>query len=78
MADTKLKRIHVNRQILARNKKKEEEEPPIGIEESGKKKRYAYAVYIGGPSVVCYDEKKPLKCGARVWIETYASISYRE
>ena len=70
----RLKRIHVNRHILAKNKKTQEEEPPIGIEESRKKKRYAHVVYINGPSIVKYSEEKPLHCGARVWIETEAPL----
>ena len=69
------KRIHVNRQTLARNHKMGEEEPPIGIEEVGRKKRYAHHGKINGPRLVRYSEEKPLSCGARVWIETYASLT---
>tara|TARA_Y100001951_G_C11250245_1_gene245900 strand:+ start:170 stop:397 length:228 start_codon:yes stop_codon:yes gene_type:complete len=70
----RLKRIHVNRHTLAHNKKHKENNPPIGIEESGYHKRYAHSVTILGPSTVIHNEERPLKCGARVWIETRANL----
>ena len=71
----KLKRIHINRQTIARNKKKGENEPIIGVEESGVPKVYGHHVYIDGPSTIMYRKDKPLKCGATVWIETRAPVA---
>lgn len=71
----RLKRIHVNRHVIQKNHKLDQHEPPVGIEESGSPKVYAHEVYIDGPSTVVYNARKPLKCGARVWIETRAEVT---
>jgi hypothetical protein len=69
-----LKRIHVNRNTLASNKKHGNNNPVVGVEERGQPKRYGHRVNImhDGQVVasVIHTEEKPLKCGARCWIET--------
>ena len=35
---------------------------------------YAHEVEILGPSKIVYSPKKPLSCGARVWIETESEV----
>lgn len=45
-----------------------EREPPI-IVRQGRKRWYATAVEIRGPSRIVYSPDKPLDCGARLWVE---------
>jgi hypothetical protein len=71
----RLKRLHINRHVIGRNHKKGEHEPVIGIEQAGYNKIYAHEVYIDGPCTIVYHPNKPLKCGARVWIETRAEVT---
>ena len=74
----RLKRIHVNRHTLASNKKHGVSDPAIGVEESGCKKRYGSRIDILYEGVVVasviHRENRPLKCGARCWIETRLDI----
>lgn len=35
---------------------------------------YAHEVEVLGPSRLVYSPDKPLSCGARVWIETFADM----
>lgn len=73
-----IKRVHVNRHTLAKNKKHGLTDPAIGVEESGRQKRYGSRVDIVHDGVVVasviHREDKPLKCGARCWIETRADV----
>jgi hypothetical protein len=70
----KLKRIHVNRQKMAKNRKQIRQVPVIGIEVSGMKKMYGHTVEIQGSSVV-KQRDVPLKCGARAWVETRGAVT---
>ena len=72
--NTKRKRIHINRHVMARNKKQQEDRPAIGVEILGMQKVYGHSVSILGPSRVIHAEDKPLKCGARAWVETTAPV----
>ena len=67
-------RIHVRRDLIAKDRKQGTTSLVIGVETLGMKKRYGHAVTLYGPSMVVYNPEKPLKCGARVWIETYSPI----
>jgi hypothetical protein len=69
-----LTRIHVNQHIIKRNRKTGRNDPVLTIKTS-KSNTYAHEVEILGPSSVIYRPDKPLPCGARVWIETYAQVS---
>lgn len=69
--------IHVNRNILASNKKNGLNAPPIIVRE-GRTRIYAHKVQIEGPSCFVHSEDEPLDCGARVWIETEAPITIVE
>lgn len=66
--------IHVNQHVIKRNAKTGEREPTLTIKQ-GRKNTYAHDVVINGPSRVVYSPDKPLSCGAKVWIETEASIT---
>jgi len=76
IANDNIKRIHINRHTMAKNKKLGLNNPPIGIETSGRKKEYASKVWILGPSAVVHSEDKPLSCGARCWIETRSPLEF--
>ena len=65
--------IHVNKKILAANRKSGESNPPITVK-TYKSNDYGDKVIIYGPSEVVYPEK-PLSCGAQVWIETKGPVT---
>jgi hypothetical protein len=69
----KIKRIHVNKHVIAKNLKHGTDLPAISIQHTGGPTP-ARVVAIHGPSLMRSD--KPLKCGARVYIETTAEITY--
>jgi hypothetical protein len=64
--------IHVNQHVIKANAKNGTDEPALTVK-TYKENRYAHEVAINGPSKVIYS-KKPLSCGARVWIETQAEV----
>jgi len=70
-----IKRIHINQSILRRNHKTGDREACITIKTRGRS-IYAQNVDIMGKSEVVYSHDKPLKCGARIWIETTAPVWY--
>ena len=61
-------RVHVNQHVIRSNKLRGEREPPLRIIRRGRSTP-AYAVDLIGPARVVYSPDRPLKCGARVWIE---------
>ena len=65
--------IHINRHVLAKNRKTGERKPIITVKR-GKTNRYAHEVQILGPSQVIYSPNKPLKCSAECWIETESEV----
>lgn len=67
-------RIHVRRDLIARDRKLNQNSPAIGVETSGMRKRYGRSITITGPSKVVYRPSRPLSCGARAWMETYAKV----
>ncbi len=70
-----LSRIHIRRDKIAKDNKTGKHSLALGVETMGRKKRYGRTVTISGPSMVIYNPKKPLKCGARAWIETHYQVS---
>ena len=38
---------------------------------------YGHTAEIAGPSILVYRPDKPLSCGARCWLETYADVTLR-
>ena len=67
--------IHVNQHVIRSNKKHDKNDPVITIKQ-GSKNTYCHEVQINGPSRMIYsgNDKPILPCGARVVIETEASI----
>lgn len=68
-----LKRIHVNRHVIAANRKNGTSEPVVRVKMSGRNVA-AHSVKILGPSEVVYRPEKPLSCGAVLWVETRAAV----
>lgn len=62
--------IHINSNIIRQNIKKspEEREPAIAIRQKSSK-YYVHQLEIPVPCRLIYSPNKPLRCGARVWIE---------
>lgn len=65
--------IHVNQHAIRRNINAADHEPVLTVK-TYKSNTYAHAVTINGPSKIVYSPKKPLSCGARVWIETESEV----
>lgn len=72
-----IKRLHVDRHIIASNRKHGTDKPPLTIQTS-KGSIKARRVNINGPSQFVYQSQKPLSCGARAWIETRSELEYSE
>ena len=66
-------RIHVNVNVIRWNKKHNNTLPACRVEFGGKTS-YCKEVKILGPSQMVYRPERPLACGAKLWIETDASI----
>lgn len=69
-----VKRVHINRGIVAQNRRLGGTLPEITIQTSAGSIP-CREVYILGPSRMIQG-LKPLKCGARVWIETRARVRF--
>lgn len=66
--------ININRNVIASNHKHGTTDPPIRTQVGSKKQTYGHGAVIkdkNGKEVgkIVYSPDKPLKCGARVWIE---------
>jgi hypothetical protein len=61
-------RVHVNQHVIRANKVHAKNDPPLRVIRKGKSEP-AYEVTLIGSAKVVYSPDKPLKCGARVWIE---------
>lgn len=67
-----LKRLHVDRKVMAQNKKASKQMPALTIQTSAGPLK-AMKVKIHGPSMLV-QSGKPLSCGARAWLETRAVV----
>lgn len=67
-------RIHVRRDLIARDGKEGTSSPALGVETSGMRKRYGRSVTIKGPSKLVYRPDRPLSCGAKAWLETFSEV----
>ena len=72
--DNMKKYIHINQHIIRRNKSNGYNEPVITVK-TYKSNDYGHEVTVNGPCKIVYSPDKPLSCGARVWIETEASVT---
>lgn len=71
------KLIHINRNVIQWNAKHGANIPVCRVSE-GKETKYGRTVDIHGPSKMIYDPDNPLKCGAKLWIETEADITIED
>lgn len=69
-----IKRLHVNKHVIASNRKNGRNEPAITVQTSSGPLR-AHKVHVRGPSTFIYRPEKPLSCGAVLWIETRAAVT---
>ena len=74
--NTMKKRIHVNQHNIKHNQKHNTNKPVITVK-TYKSNTYGHSVDIKGPSKVIYSPKKPLSCGAKVWVETEAEVEIK-
>ena len=65
--------IHVNQHIIKANKKNGTNLPPITVK-TYKETKNASMVSILGGSTLIYNPRKPLDCGAHVWLETFNTV----
>jgi hypothetical protein len=72
-----IKRLHVDRRVIAANAKYGRTDAPITIQTS-RGPHKAQRVRWNGPSTFVYSPHKPLGCGAKVWIETLAEVTYEQ
>lgn len=76
-----IKRIHVNRQKIDRNRKLKQNEPTLTVQTSDGPvcgKKIIVSCQNCGHDVVLMDQDaKQLKCGARVYIETVGEITIK-
>lgn len=75
--DLGIKRIHVNQHVMRKNLKTGRTDPPITVQYKGHSYRGDRAC-VDGPSELVYRPKKPLSCGARLFIETRAPVTLLE
>ena len=64
--------IHVNQNVIKFNSKYGTSLPACRIQHGryDEKPRYAKKVMWNGESETVYDPENPLRCGAKIWIET--------
>jgi len=68
--------LHVNQHAVRANKKDGGNRPVI-THKQRRMNNYGHTAEIAGPSILVYRPDKPLSCGARCWIETYADVTLR-
>ena len=69
-----VKRIHVNKHIIASNRKTGETKAPLSVK-VGKRNVRGHRVEVLGKCTVIYRPEKPLSCGASVWVETHGQVN---
>lgn len=80
MKKVKTKFVHVNKHKIAANLKGAEHTPVLAVR-VGRKVYYGDVVHIHGPSHLIDAEqvdRKPLSCGARVYLMTKSEISVKQ
>ncbi len=66
--------VHVNQHVIRSNRKNGERSPVITVKRAGSN-TYGHEVEINGPCRVVYRPDSPLNSGAKVWIETLATVN---
>jgi len=68
--------IHINQHNIRHNNKNPDDPKPVITIKTYKSNNYARKVSIAGPATIIYSPDKPLKCGAKVWIETQSDVQW--
>jgi hypothetical protein len=68
--------IHINQHVIKRNAKLGYRDPPITCK-TWKSNDYCSEIVINDHTKVLYRPDDPLKCGAKVWIETTEEVECR-
>lgn len=68
-----IKRLHVNQHHIRANRKDGGQRPVISVKTS-RGNTVGHEAHIEGPSRLVYSPDKPLSCGARLWMETQATV----
>jgi hypothetical protein len=69
----RIKRLHVDRGVIDRNRKHGRNDPPLTVQTS-RGSHKCHTAHVRGPSTFVYRPLKPLSSGARLWIETRAEV----
>lgn len=70
-----IKRIHVDRRVLAQNRVNTHQQPAITVQTSKGPLKAKRAMVLGvGEMIQAGGAIKALSCGARVWYETKAAV----
>jgi hypothetical protein len=67
-------KVHVNSHIIRSNRRCGENLPPLRVIR-GRVSEPAHQVELIGKTRVVYSPDRPLKCGARVWIEADDAVA---
>lgn len=79
LSDNMLTLIHVNRSIIAHNVKYNTDYPVYRINKNNKTFYCkSFTIKNGGWVEGIANFKTPLKCGARVWLETYDDVTMHD
>lgn len=70
-----ISRIHVNQHLIRSNYKNGRNDPVLTVKKAGENIK-CNVVTGDGPFKVIYSPDKALECGAKVWIETKAKLTY--
>lgn len=73
IAQGTIKRIHVDRHVIKYNATNSPMKPPVTVQTSKGAKK-CWGVKINGVSTMVYMPHKPLKCGAKLWVQTTAEV----
>lgn len=73
----RIKRIHVNQHVIRANQRTGDRRAPLRVK-TASDNAPAHEIVITGPCRVVYSPDRPLRCGARVWIETTSEVTIRE
>jgi hypothetical protein len=73
-----IKRVHVDRRILAQNLKRNKNAPALTIQTARGAIKAGVVEMLGTCRLVQAGRSalKPLSCGARVWVETRGEVRY--
>ncbi len=70
-----IKQGTIKRIVVNRHKIRSGDPKPLSIQTS-KGPVAASHILVTGPSAIVFRPERPLKCGARVWIETISGVVY--